>query len=61
LSLSDDGLRARDVFVARACRSAGIPLCGVLGGGYARAARAVARRHTFLVEAFGAAFQRVPD
>ena len=61
LSLSDDGLRARDVFVARACRSAGIPLCGVLGGGYARDARAVARRHTFLVEAFGAAFQRVPD
>ncbi|MEH6742458.1 histone deacetylase family protein [Hyphomonas sp.] len=61
LSLSDEGLRARDAFVARACRSAGIPLCGVLGGGYARDARAVARRHTFLVEAFGAAFQRVPD
>lgn len=53
LSLSDDGLKARDAHVARACRSAGVPVCGVLGGGYARDARAVARRHTFLVEAFG--------
>ena len=55
LSLSDDGLKARDTYVARACRSAGVPVCGVLGGGYARDALAVARRHTFLVEAFGKA------
>ena len=33
LSLSDDGLKARDTYVARACRSAGVPVCGVHGGG----------------------------
>ncbi|MHA7900878.1 MAG: histone deacetylase family protein [Henriciella sp.] len=51
LSLTDDGLKARDSFVAKACAKASIPLVGVLGGGYSKDAEAIARRHTFLVEA----------
>lgn len=54
LALSDEGLARRDAFVAQACASAGVPVCGVLGGGYSRDASAVARRHCLLVEAFGA-------
>lgn len=49
--LTDQGLRARDTLVAEACAGRGIPLIGVLGGGYSKDARAVAYRHTFLVEA----------
>jgi len=52
LCLSDDGLRDRDRAVAEACHRRGVPVCGVLGGGYQRDAAAVARRHGFLVEAF---------
>lgn len=51
LSLSDDGLKARDRLVARACAEQRIPIAGVLGGGYSKQARAVAMRHTFLVDA----------
>lgn len=51
LSLSDDGLKARDRLVARACAAAGLPVVGVLGGGYSKDARAVAKRHTYLVDA----------
>jgi len=51
LSLSDDGLLARDRLVAQACAAKGVPLVGVLGGGYSKDPRAVARRHTFLVDA----------
>ena len=53
LSLSDEGLAARDQLVADRCASAEVPVCGVLGGGYSHDARAVARRHCLLVEAFG--------
>ena len=35
LSVSKEGLRARDKLVADLCRRAGIPLAVVLGGGYA--------------------------
>lgn len=49
LSLTDEGLVARDRFVAAACASRAIPLCGVLGGGYSADASAVARRHCGLV------------
>ncbi len=51
LSLSDDGLKARDRRVAQACAARSIPVVGVLGGGYSKDARAVAQRHTFLVDA----------
>lgn len=51
LSLSDDGLRARDRLVAQACAARSVPVVGVLGGGYSKDARAVAERHTYLVDA----------
>lgn len=51
LNLSDDGLLARDRLVAQACAAQRIPVVGVLGGGYSKEASAVARRHTFLVDA----------
>lgn len=51
LSLSDDGLKARDTMVARTCIQRDIPLCGVLGGGYSTDARAVAQRHTYMIDA----------
>jgi acetoin utilization deacetylase AcuC-like enzyme len=51
LALSDEGLAARDHFVASACASRAIPLCAVLGGGYSTDPRAVARRHCGLVAA----------
>ncbi|WP_300378060.1 histone deacetylase [Henriciella sp.] len=54
LQLSDDGLRSRDLRVAEACARHGVPVVGVLGGGYSRDAEAVARRHTFMVDALAA-------
>lgn len=54
LSLSDAGLQARDQLVVEACAARRIPVAGVLGGGYAKDASAVAQRHTFLVEAMAA-------
>ena len=54
LDLSDDGLKARDTLVVQACLEASVPLVGVLGGGYSKDARLVARRHTFLVKAMQA-------
>ena len=51
LSLSDQGLQARDALVAQACYDLGVPVVGVLGGGYSKDAAAVAHRHTFLIEA----------
>ncbi len=53
LALTDGGLAARDRLVAEFCASRRVPVCGVLGGGYSKDAEAVARRHMFLVEAFG--------
>lgn len=50
LSLSDAGLRARDRMVLAHFRAQGIPVCGVIGGGYSRDAKAVAERHAILFE-----------
>jgi len=50
LALSDDGLRERDRTVLEACGSAGVPLCGVIGGGYSRDVETVAARHALLFE-----------
>lgn len=48
LSLSDDGLIARDDFVIGAIRSRGLPLACVIGGGYMRDIDRLARRHSLI-------------
>ncbi|MEP6566677.1 MAG: histone deacetylase [Mesorhizobium sp.] len=50
LSLSDDGLRARDDMVIQHFRALGIPLCGVIGGGYSTDVATLAARHAILFE-----------
>ncbi len=51
LCLSDAGLAERDRRVAAACAIRGIPVCGVLGGGYSRDIDALVARHALMVEA----------
>ncbi|PSC02745.1 histone deacetylase [Alsobacter soli] len=48
LSLTDDGLAARDAFVLKTCLAKGRPVAGVIGGGYERDVERVARRHSIL-------------
>ncbi|PTW62120.1 acetoin utilization deacetylase AcuC-like enzyme [Breoghania corrubedonensis] len=48
LALSDEGLIARDRLVIETVREAGVPLAGVMGGGYSTDIEALARRHTML-------------
>jgi len=56
LALSDAGLRARDDHVIECCLAAGVPLAGVVGGGYADDLDILARRHgTLHRAAIGAA------
>ncbi len=50
LSLSDEGLRARDTMVISRLRDAGIPVCGVIGGGYGHDMASLGRRHSILFE-----------
>ncbi|MET2828704.1 histone deacetylase family protein [Mesorhizobium shangrilense] len=50
LSLTDDGVRARDETVIRHFRAQGIPVCGVIGGGYSTDVPALAARHATLFE-----------
>jgi acetoin utilization deacetylase AcuC-like enzyme len=50
LALSDDGLRARDRLTIGHFREHGIPVCGVIGGGYSRDIAALAARHAILFE-----------
>ncbi len=50
LALSDEGLRARDRMALEACRARGVPVAGVLGGGYADDPSLVAERHAALFE-----------
>jgi acetoin utilization deacetylase AcuC-like enzyme len=50
LSLSNYGLRARDAAVAGFARQRGIPLTGVLGGGYDDDPERLATRHAILFE-----------
>ncbi len=45
LGLTDEGLAARDRFVAEQAKRAGAPLASALGGGYGADRMAVARRH----------------
>lgn len=48
LALSDAGLAARDRYVLETVRGAGVPLAGVIGGGYGADIAALARRHSTL-------------
>ncbi|KAA3450345.1 histone deacetylase [Mesorhizobium sp. SARCC-RB16n] len=50
LALSDSGLRARDEMVIGHFRALGIPVCGVIGGGYSTDVPALAQRHAILFE-----------
>jgi acetoin utilization deacetylase AcuC-like enzyme len=45
LRLTIEGLRARDAFVFDTCRSAGLPVAVVMGGGYAHDVDAIVRIH----------------
>ena len=56
LSLTDAGLAARDAFVIATCRDAGLPVAGVIGGGYGPDVDVLARRHATLHRAATAAF-----
>jgi acetoin utilization deacetylase AcuC-like enzyme len=50
LALSDDGLRSRDRMVLGHFRDGGVPVCGVIGGGYGTSVDDVAARHAILFE-----------
>lgn len=50
LALTDAGLRRREQMVLSHFRARGIPLCGVLGGGYSFDIEALAERHAILFE-----------
>jgi acetoin utilization deacetylase AcuC-like enzyme len=46
LALTDEGLWARETYVFRTCLQHGVPVAGVLGGGYAPDLEALARLHS---------------
>lgn len=48
LALSDAGLEARERLVVGSCIRSGVPIAGVVGGGYDANAEVVARRHAVL-------------
>ena len=50
LALSDGGLRHRDRMVIGHFRERGMPVCGVIGGGYSRDIAKLAARHAILFE-----------
>lgn len=50
LSLSNDGIRARDRMVIAHFRGRNVPLVGVVGGGYAHDVAELAERHAILFE-----------
>jgi len=50
LKLSDAGLAAREALVFGACNARGVPVAGVLGGGYSTDIEALARRHSLMFE-----------
>lgn len=55
LSLTDEGLAARDRFVATEARLRGVPLASTLGGGYGADREAVAWRHARTILTLSAA------
>ena len=56
LALSQEGLDARDRFVARLARGRGLPLAGTLGGGYGADMLPVAARHVRSLLTLGRAY-----
>ena len=48
LKISDDGIKKRDEIVTKNFFSKGIPLCGVLGGGYNKNFNKLVELHSFL-------------
>ena len=58
LALSDDGLAARDAFVARLALARGIPLASTVGGGYGDDVMAIAQRHVAVILRLGAILVR---
>ena len=54
LAVSDDGIEQRDRLVISHFRARGIPVCGVIGGGYAKDVDVLARRHALLHHAASA-------
>lgn len=50
LNLSEDGIRQRDRWVIERCISSGLPVVGVIGGGYDKDVNALARRHAIIHE-----------
>ena len=48
LKISDDGIKKRDEIVTRNFFSKGVPLCGVLGGGYNKDFNKLVELHSFL-------------
>ncbi len=58
LALSDEGLYQRDHYVLTQCVSRGIPVAGVIGGGYQRDIDRLARRHCTLHRAATEVFRQ---
>ncbi len=56
LSLTQEGLDARDRFVARVAKARAIPVAGTLGGGYGHDIQEVAARHVRSILTFGDAY-----
>ncbi len=56
LALSDDGLVAREILIARLAIDRGIPLASTVGGGYGADVVALAERHVRAILTLGAAF-----
>ena len=50
LALTDEGLARRERLVLSLCRSVGIPVAGVLGGGYSHDLDALVARHALMFE-----------
>jgi len=50
LKITEEGIRKRDRWVIEKCVREGIPICGVVGGGYDKDINALARRHAILHE-----------
>jgi len=55
LSLSDEGLARREAFVLGSCLESGVPVTGVIGGGYDADIDRLAQRHAILHRAARAA------
>ena len=57
LDVSDEGLARREALVFDTALKRGVPIVGVLGGGYSRDLEALARRHALLHQAGAAALK----